>query len=104
MQAVTINWDTIELLPKMCCAACGKNTVPWGRTLDNKYLCSKRCYEVQQGRSELNVQRKTPLYFAPALNGSLRNTAKRTPLWRRSNIALGSVPGRDAASVATQRE
>ena len=45
MNAVTINWNAVELLPKMCCCVCARSTVPWGRTLDNKYLCSRQCYE-----------------------------------------------------------
>ncbi|MEP7084131.1 MAG: hypothetical protein ABI854_05290 [Betaproteobacteria bacterium] len=47
MQAVTIDWDRIELLPKWCCSVCAQIAVPWGRTLDNDYLCSKACYEAR---------------------------------------------------------
>ena len=50
MEAATINWDAIELLPKTPCCVCAKSMVPWGRTLDNKYFCSKRCCEKHAGK------------------------------------------------------
>jgi endogenous inhibitor of DNA gyrase (YacG/DUF329 family) len=45
-----VKWDGVELLPKHTCCVCGKTIVPWGRTLDNRYLCSKRCCEVQSSK------------------------------------------------------
>ena len=44
MSIATIDWDAMELLPKHRCSVCAAVAVPWGRTLDDRYFCSKRCY------------------------------------------------------------
>ncbi|MEP7085336.1 MAG: hypothetical protein ABI854_11400 [Betaproteobacteria bacterium] len=61
MQAVTIDWDRVELLPKWCCSVCAQIAVPWGRTLDNEFLCSKACHDIRlkpQQRSSLPVRHR----------------------------------------------
>ena len=42
----TIDWDAIELLPRFRCCVCTATTVPWGRTLDDRYFCSKGCSDM----------------------------------------------------------
>jgi hypothetical protein len=39
----TINWDEIELLPRYDCCVCSTHAVPWGRTTDDRYFCSRYC-------------------------------------------------------------
>ena len=38
-----IDWDSIELLPRHRCCVCGRHAVPWGRTVDDEFLCSHDC-------------------------------------------------------------
>ena len=45
MAIATINWDAIELLPRFLCCVCAETAVPWGRTLDDRFFCSKICSE-----------------------------------------------------------
>ena len=47
MAIATIDWDAIELLPRFRCCVCTANAVPWGRTLDDLYFCSKGCSDVE---------------------------------------------------------
>jgi len=45
MKSVTIDWDAVELLPKRTCCVCARLAVPWGRTLDDEFFCSRHCGE-----------------------------------------------------------
>ena len=49
MKTADINWDAIELLPSFRCCVCAAESVPWGRTPDDRYFCSKRCGEAHEG-------------------------------------------------------
>ena len=53
-----INWDEIELLPRFDCCVCAAHSVPWGRTADDSYFCSKRCCEAYEaGRRTVSLAR-----------------------------------------------
>ena len=77
----TINWDAIELLPRFDCCVCAGHSVPWGRSLDNRYFCSKRCsdahdaghHAVSRARTGAGVDRRHFAVCAPA--GSANDTS-----------------------------
>ena len=81
MQTVTIDWDSVELLPKWHCCVCAQSAVPWGRTQDNEFLCSKVCYEAFSESAAVVAsaaripQAGTPVQFCNTYRGiGLRRT------------------------------
>ena len=73
MSAATIDWDSVELLPRKQCCVCAKSKVPWGRTLDNDYFCSKQCCESHAIRSvrESPKEATAPAILPPRLSFSM---------------------------------
>lgn len=52
MGTSAIDWNALDLLPKLQCFVCELFSVPWGRTPDDKYFCSHRCCDQYRGLCE----------------------------------------------------
>jgi len=94
MTPVTIDWDAVELLPRRICCVCAKFAIPWGRSLDDKFFCSKRCAEQREVPNPEDVAFDVAAgysWMARARRRSVRagHGAERPPAWSAGPVAVG---------------
>ena len=94
METATIDWDAIELLPRFVCSVCTTSAVPWGRTLDDRYFCSKRCCEEHERADRRGAVRIRSATFRRAALPTRRSHRGGSPAARGAKF--------DQATVATR--